>query len=418
MPWALPSYVFLHPLVLEFVIYLSGIKKNVHYTDNALYCLECLVIKEKGVFMNNVLLFKKKIVCIVLFLSVYFFNGFAQDTFLLYMYSQVNDYVEIKNVSAINRILINNKHSRDYGKLENYILMKAREQLVVNDLDLAMDLCYIVIDNNLDNFEAVSLYTSIERTKREKEERERIEKEKAQIESIKQAETIKKDTEKIQREYQTITNTASGQRVYLDQDVDDYFQTVTWGMGLGLASFSAIIDIPQVEGFYGISVLGNVFYRSDVIHAGIDVFAAMALSSFSDLDFLPAKAEANLNFAFPKLAKYLYYRVGVVGFLSYLGEESFLPKQFLTPTAGIALKDIGTEAFLFGLNVDYHLAHLYNAEIGPGLSAGLNFFIRFADLKKADVGLIIGLEDSFFYTSNGFQNHAKINLSIGVWNND
>ena len=70
------------------------------------------------------------------------------------------------------------------------------------------------------------------------------------------------------------------------------------------------------------------------------------------------------------------------------------------------------------MNVDYHLAHLYNAEIGPGLSAGLNFFIRFADLKKADVGLIIGLEDSFFYTSNGFQNHAKINLSIGVWNND
>lgn len=355
---------------------------------------------------------------VLLFLFITYFIAFAQDTFLLYMYSQINDYVVVKDLPSVERVLLSTKASRDYEKLENYILIKAREQLVLNDLEMAMDLCYIVVDNNLDNFEAAALYTSIERTKKAQKEKERVAQEKEQIESIKQAQMIEKDTQRIQREYQTITNTASGQRVYLDQDVDDYYQSATWAVGVGLASMSAIIDIPRVEGFYGISAQGNVFYRSDFIHAGLDVFAAMALSSFSDLSFLPAKAEASLNFAFPKLAKHFYYRLGGLVLLSYLDTYSLLPREFVSPVVGIGFRDIGTDGLLFNLIFDYHLGHLFEETLITSFSSALNFYIRFADLKKADIGLIIGLEDSFFYTNSGVQNHAKLNVSIGVWNND
>lgn len=361
---------------------------------------------------------KKKMTLVLLFLFITYFIAFAQDTFLLYMYSQINDYVVVKDLPSVERVLLSTKASRDYEKLENYILIKAREQLVLNDLEMAMDLCYVVVDNNLDNFAAASLYDSIERTKKAQDEKQRLAAEREQIASIRQAETIKRDTQKIQKEYQTITNTASGQRVYLDQDVDDYFQTLTWAFGVGLASISLIVDLPNIEPFYGISALGNIFYRSDFIHAGLDVFAAMAFSSFSDLEFLPMKAEANLSFAFPKLAKHFYYRFGGAALLTYLDADSLLPEQFLSPTAGFALRDLGGDAFFANFVFDYHLGHLFHEELITSFSAGLNFYIKFADLKKADLGLIIGLEDSFFYTNSGIYNHAKLNLSIGVWNND
>lgn len=361
---------------------------------------------------------RKKFVIFFVFLFIFSLNLFAQDTFLLYTYSQINDYVETKNVGQINSILIANKKSRDYGKIENYIIIKAREQLVLNDLDLAMNLCYIVIDNNLDNFEAAALYTSIERTKKAQKEKERVAQEKEQIESIKQAEVIQRDTQKIQKEYLTITNPASGQRVYLDQDVDDYYQSLTWGIGIGLADFSGLIEIPNVDVFYGIAALANVFYRSDSIHIGLDVFGTLALSSFSDLEFLPIKGAGNLNIAFPKLGKHFYYRFGGLALLTYLNENGGLPDLFISPTVGLGFRDVGTDSFHFNFIVDYHLAHLYEDFVLTSFTTNLNFFIRFADLKKADIGLIIGLEDSFFYTNAGIQNHAKVNLSIGVWNND
>ena len=45
---------------------------------------------------------------------------------------------------------------------ESYILKKARELLITNELDLAAEISLSVIDHNLDNFDAVALYTSID----------------------------------------------------------------------------------------------------------------------------------------------------------------------------------------------------------------------------------------------------------------
>lgn len=368
--------------------------------------------------MYNIVHRKKKNCFILIFLVFSLVHAFSQDTYLLYVYSQINDHVETKNVAAIDRLLVSHKESKDYNKIESYILTKAREQLIGNNLDLALKLSYVVVDNNLDNFEAATLYDSIERLQKAEEEKKRLEAEKAQIESIKQAQTVEKDTQKIQKEYQTITNTASGQRLYLDQDVDDYYQSITWAAGIGLANFSGIINIPQIEGFFGVSALANLFYRSELIHAGVDLAAYMGLSSFSDLEFLPMKAEAHLNIAFPKLAKYFYYRVGALGLLTYFDEGIFLSEKFFTPSVGLAFRDLGNDSFMLGFHFDYHLAQFLYDDIVTSFDAGLNLYLRFIDLKKADVGLIIGLEDSFFYTNKGMQNHAKINLSIGVWNND
>ena len=59
-------------------------------------------------------------------------------------------------------IQIENKNSRSYGEYESYILKKARELLITNELDLAAEISLSVIDHNLDNFDAVALYTSID----------------------------------------------------------------------------------------------------------------------------------------------------------------------------------------------------------------------------------------------------------------
>ncbi len=54
-----------------------------------------------------------------------------------------------------------NKNS-EYGRLEEFALKKIRQLIIDDDLDLALKASMAVINNNLQNFEAVDLYSSID----------------------------------------------------------------------------------------------------------------------------------------------------------------------------------------------------------------------------------------------------------------
>ena len=63
-------------------------------------------------------------------------------------------------------------------------MKRARELLISNELDFAAEISLVVIDNNLDNFDAVALYTSIDTAIKERDAKLKAEEERRQIEEM------------------------------------------------------------------------------------------------------------------------------------------------------------------------------------------------------------------------------------------
>lgn len=343
---------------------------------------------------------------------------FAQTKALQDHNSKLAVLVSEKNSDGVRKYLAANRSYSNYSSLESFVLMRSRDALIANDLDFALELCLTVIDNNLDNFEAVALYTSIERAVIARDEKIKAEKEKIQIESLKESAVSSKDKEKIQRDYKTITNTVSGETVYLDQDFDSYYLPVTWGVDLGLANLSFMSDPLSTSFRYGLSLAGNVFYRSEQVYAGIDVSFDAALVSFPTVPNLVFSVKAVPSFSLPKVLKNLYYRLGFAGMYYSTSEYSFLPSSFSSPVIGVGFRDWRFGEFFFDGAVDYYVGHFFYKNFHFAADATLNFYLPLADLDTVDVGLNLGVRDLVGVTSQGLHNQFKFIVSVGVWNND
>ncbi len=354
------------------------------------------------------------IVCIVSASSALF----AQKKKLQDYYSEITVFVTDKNTEGVRKYLAANTSYADYAKLESFVLMRSRDALIANELDFALALCLAVIDNNIDNFEAVALYTSIERAVVARDEQIRIEKEKEQVTKMKEATDTVKEKEKIQKEYTIITNTVSGETVYLDQNFDMYYMPVTWGVDLGLADLSVMGDALSTSFRYGLSLAGNVFYRSEEVYAGIDMFFDAALVSFPTNPNLIFSVEAIPAFSLPKVLKNVYYRIGYAGVFSSAPEYSFLTPYFSTPVLGIGFRDLQVLLFYFDGAFDYYLGHWFYDKFFFAADLNVNFYLPLADLDTVDVGLNLGLRDFVGITAQGMHNQIKFVISFGVWNND
>ncbi len=342
----------------------------------------------------------------------------AQTITLQEHYNQITAFIADKNTNGVRTYLGNNKRYTEYAKLESFVLMRSRDALIANDLDFALALCLTVIDNNLDNFEAVALYTSIERAVVARDEKIKAENEKVQIEKMKETAVTTKDKEKIQKEYKTITNSVSGETVYLDQEYDTYYLPVTWGVDLGLADISGMTDPLSVSFRYGLSLAGNVFYRSEDVYAGIDVFFDTALVSFPSQPNLVFSIKTVPSFSLPKILKNMYYRLGFAGLYMSTPVNSFLPPSFSSPVIGVGFRDWRFGAFFFDGAFDYYLGHLFHEKFYFAADANVNFYLPLADLDTVDVGLNLGVRDIIGITALGMHNQIKFVISVGVWNND
>ena len=128
----------------------------------------------------------------------------------------------------------------------------------------------------------------------------------------------------------------------------------------------------------------------------------------------------NLTFGFSHEAviRNLYFRLGFLGYFSNEPEMSFVTTPFLSPTLGIAYRDIEIGNVLAELSADYYLGHLFYDGMKFAMDFSLNFSLILADYDKADIGVNFGVRDAIFAMEEGLQNQLKLIISIGVINND
>ena len=69
-----------------------------------------------------------------------------------------------KNSEQVSAILASSILDTNYPKYEEYVLQKTRSLLLSNQLDLIQSMCLAIIDNNIDNIDAVNLYMTVEKS--------------------------------------------------------------------------------------------------------------------------------------------------------------------------------------------------------------------------------------------------------------
>ena len=361
----------------------------------------------------------KNFVLFVLVVFIFNFSLFSQTSAIM---KQIDEAVNQKNSEQISEILVKNKNSRSYKDFEDRILKRARELLISNELDFAAEISLVVIDNNLDNFDAVALYTSIDTAIKERDAKLKAEEERRQIEEMRVMANNAKEQKQIKKEYQTISNTSSGETVYLDTDYNTHYLPISWAVNIGMADLALYTDTREVSGKFGLSSFGNLFYHADEMIIGGDYFVDTMLFNFGSDAEEEQHLDTTLKLAFAysheSIIRNFYFRLGFLGYLSNSSELSYVPTPFFTPTLGIAYRDIEIGNILAELSADYFIGHLFYDKMKFAMDFSLNFSLILADLDKADIGINFGVRDVVFSMDEGLQNQLKLIISIGVINND
>ena len=254
------------------------------------------------------------VICIFCVMSM---SLFSQSTSVI---SQLNEAINQRNSEQVKSLLVNNRSSRSYGEYEAHILKKARELLISNELDFAAEISLAVIDNNLDNFDAVALYTSIDTAIKTRDAKIKAEEERRQIEEMRIMANTAKEQKQIKKEYQTISNTSSGETVYLDTDYNTHYLPISWAVNLGMADIGLYTDPREVNVKFGFSSFGNIFYHSEDYIIGADYFADTMLFTFGteseDEQNLDTTLKFSIGYSHDKLIRNFYFRLGFLGYLS------------------------------------------------------------------------------------------------------
>lgn len=91
-------------------------------------------------------------------------NDSALDSELLEIQAELDSAVEIRSSESVAQILKNSKNQENYHQIENLVLEKARNLVLTEDFELAKNISLCVIEMNIENFEAIDLYSFIEKT--------------------------------------------------------------------------------------------------------------------------------------------------------------------------------------------------------------------------------------------------------------
>lgn len=360
-----------------------------------------------------------KTVLVLILFGLCSFSLFAQGSDVI---SQIDDAIKQKSSEQVSSILIKNKSSRLYNEYESHILKRARELLISNELDLAAGISLAVIDNNLDNFDAVALYTSIDAAIKSRDAKLKEEKERRQIEEMRMMANNAKEQKQIKKEYQTISNTSSGETVYLDTDYNTHYVPLSWAVNIGMSEIGLYTDPNKVDTKFGLSLFGNAFFHAEDFVIGGDCFFDTMLFTFgshaADEQNLDTTLKFSLGYSHKDIIRDFYFRLGFLGYFSNLPEKSFVTTPFSTPSIGIAYRDIEIGNILAELSLDYLFGHLFYEKIDFAMDFSLNFSLILADLDKADIGINFGVRDAVFAMNEGLQNQLKLIISIGVINND
>lgn len=325
------------------------------------------------------------------------------------IYRQADSALQENATPKLNDLLSKNSSAPWYPRLESYILKKARQMIIDNEFERAKAVSLAVIDNNLDNEEAVDLYQSVKTTIAKRDAEQKKEAEKQSVSNFKQAATEAKIKQDIAKTYKAATNTATGKKVYLDQDFNNTYRSYTWDFMLGLANISYVTAPEGANMKYGLSASGSFFYHGEDFRIGADIIGDVMMVTFFGDDEMTWSGEGLLSITANKMSKYLELRAGYIA-LGYT-------EPFFTPLVGLGFRDVKLgESGRFHIALDYYPGSLMEKDMLA--AAGGNFGISsvLAKMQNFDIQFYFGVKDTIVIYSKGLKNEAKLRLAIGVGN--
>jgi hypothetical protein len=320
----------------------------------------------------------------------------------------------------LNTVLKENTGSSSYDFIESYAMKKIRRLVISNDFKFAEQAILVVIDNNLDNTEAVEMYSSIEDSLEKQEAYERQQEqlriaEQQRIEKEKNAQ--KKNADK---EFQS-AKTASGASVYITGR-EEKFSSSYWSGRFGVADLMLASQTPDdyTSLRYGLAagITWEYSWQKKLVF-GVDAAAeGFILSVYNDDRTMMGSIKLVPELSFAGFNKNIFLRAGFAGLIttSSSTSDTVLHRSFYTPVTGIGFNHVRLGDITLSGFYDYYPGHLFYDDMNSAMGAGLTATFLVAEMEKVKLNFNTGFNDNMYITKAGMENHAGIILSIGVEN--
>lgn len=351
--------------------------------------------------------------------TVLFSPLFALDAYVTVIYREVDVAFVDRSDKELDGILSKNNQDKNYYLVENYTMKKIRRLIVDEDYDFASQATLVVIDNNLDNMEAVELYSTISAALDVQN------KQKLALEQKKEAEKAKFEAEKakqrqiIEKEYVSV-ETASGDTIYLKEKNEKYTSTF-WDFRFGMFDGTFVVDTSDdYNSFrYGVSGDFTFEYSFDKLMVGADVGGDAIIIPFTNDDStILGNFDIIPKIGFTKF-KHLSFRTGfasVITIDSDNGNDSCLQETLLSPVFGLGLNHINLGSAELSMNADYLLGHFAYDGLNFAMNSAINVAIPIMKMEKVQLNFNVGLKDTLYIKDSGVENRAGVILAIGAQN--
>ena len=373
-------------------------------------------------------MFKRTVKALVVSLVLLFstVNVFALEEYVADIYKEIDACFASKNEEKLYSILSRNSKDKYYYLIENYTQKKIRRLIVNNEYDFAMEATLAVIENNLDNEEAVEMYSVISdaydiQRKHEAEVAHQKEIEAARLQIAKE-----KQRGNVEKEYVAAKKATGDGSVYVsgkESKLSSYSCKAKFGVADALFLMEKNSNLKTLH--YGVSLDVNYIYTlENKIRVGADLFAGvqfLGMAEEKDLVPLFIDGEAAIKFCNPNILRNLFVRTGfdimMAGESKKAVNTEGVEKKFYSPFVGLKLEQIPIGPLRLDIGADWLAGHLFNENIEMAAGASMNIEIPFAELEKVRLNLNIGAKDKIFLKKDsGMENRASLILAIGVEN--
>lgn len=337
------------------------------------------------------------------------------------VYSQIDQAFDSGNSQLLNDVLSKNAGSKDYILFESYTLKKTRQMIIANKLSFAREASLCVIDNNLENFDAVELYSYIDRAMLNEEALRQAQLNRQRLEEERLAEINAKAKLKIEKSsnYSNI-NTTSGSSVYINEAQQSY-TSLAWNIDIGVADLF-IQNITKPEAYssakYGVFGGVNLFNVTDQFVIGCEGLFDLHILALTGTQEVVFGGRFVPMLSFESINKNLFMRVGFAGYKVNNKTDTTTDsiKDFMTPVLGIGFENVMIGSAKAGFHYDYYLGHTSSDDIKTSMEAGASILIPMAVTETSQIGFKLGLSDMLFIKNEGLENRCKAIFAIGVGN--
>lgn len=369
---------------------------------------------------------KKKIKAVAVALVLVFSANslFALEEYVSEAYKQIDRAFVAKSDVELNSILAKYQNDKYYYLMENYTQKKIRRLVVNEEYKFALDATVVVIENNLDNEQAVDMYAIISESYEAQKIYEQQEEQKRQVELARIEGEKEKQRASVDKEYVAAKNTDTAKTVYVtgkETKLTSYY----WNLGLAMADLSLITEEKKnlTAANYGISVFGTYEYNLNDITFGFDADIGLRFLSLTDGDSLiPLMLDMEIvpKFSHKKVLKNLFFRAGLgyfrIGTSADAANTTELQANFVTPIIGAEFEKIRLGPVNIEVGVDWYAGHLFYENVNFAMGAKLNLGFTFAEMQTLRLNFNIGLKDKFLLKESGLENRANLTMGIGVEN--